>query len=212
MITVKKFVVNPLQENSFVLFDESGECVIVDAGFYYGEEQDEITAFIDQKGLKPVRLLNTHCHFDHLFGIEFLRSTYQIPFYCHADDAFWVEKAVDQGSMFGVEVQPVASPDGFIAAGETIRFGNSALLAIHVPGHSPGHLTFYSEADGFLIAGDVLFYGSIGRTDLPGGNYHQLISSIKNRLLVLPDATRVYCGHGPETTIGFEKRNNPFLS
>jgi glyoxylase-like metal-dependent hydrolase (beta-lactamase superfamily II) len=213
MIKVEKFVVNPLGENSFVLIDEkTKKCVFIDPGFYYGEEQDEVKAYIERNGLKPVKIINTHCHFDHIMGVDFIRGVYKIPFLAHADDAFWIEKAVDQGKMFGFDMKPVKPIDEFIEEEQLIEFGESSLEVIHVPGHAPGHVVFYSPTDNFLIAGDVLFYGSIGRTDLPGGDFDTLITNIKEKLFSLPDGTKVYCGHGPETTLGFEKENNPFLT
>ncbi len=212
MVKIEKFVVNPLQENSFVLYDETGECIFIDPGFYYSEELAEIKKYIAGNNLNPQKITNTHCHFDHIMGVEFVRNEFQIPFYAHADDAFWVEKAAIQGEMFEIEMQPVSPVDGFLHETEKLKFGNSELQIIHVPGHSPGHVVFYSEHDGFLIAGDVLFYGSIGRTDLPGGDYQTLVSGIKSKLFQLPPDTKVYCGHGSETTIGFEKNNNPFLT
>jgi len=212
MIKVEKFVVNPLSENSFVLSDETGECIIIDPGFFDVEEQEELKGFIESNELTPIRIVNTHCHFDHILGVEFIRRQYKIPFVAHEADAFWVEKAVEQGAMFGFNIQNVNPIDTFIDENESVKFGKSQLQVIHVPGHSPGHVCFYSEPDKMLIAGDVLFYGSIGRTDLPGGNYETLISSIKSKLFALPDDTKVYCGHGPQTTIGFEKRTNPFLT
>ncbi len=212
MIKVEKFVVNPLDENSFVLSDETGECIFIDPGFFYEGEHAEIKDYIANNKLKPIKITNTHCHFDHIMGVEFIRNEYKIPFQAHADDAFWVEKAIDQGKMYGFNMKPVSSIDSFLHENEFIEFGNSKLKIIHVPGHSPGHVVFYSEKDELLIAGDVLFYGSVGRTDLPGGDHSHLISGIKTKLFVLPDDTKVYCGHGPETTLGFEKENNPFLT
>lgn len=212
MIKVEKFVVNPLGENSFVLSDDTRECVIIDPGFYYGEEQDELKNYIERNELKPVKIINTHCHFDHIMGVDFIRDEYKIPFWAHADDAFWVDRAVDQGKMYNFDMTPVKPIDAFIEEGQTIKFGNSKLEVIHVPGHAPGHVVFYSKNDGVLIAGDVLFYGSIGRTDLPGGDFDTLITNIKEKLFPLPNDTKVYCGHGPETTLGFEKENNPFLT
>jgi hydroxyacylglutathione hydrolase len=212
MIKIKPFVVNPLQENSFVVSDETGECIFVDPGFYFEEEHEEIKEYITKNNLTPVLIANTHCHFDHIMGVEFLRKEYGIPFYTHPDDAFWVEKAIDQAHMFGFEMEPVQPPDAFFRENEQVKFGNSSLEIIHIPGHAPGHVVFYSEAGNLLIAGDVLFYGSIGRTDLPGGDYQKLISGIKSKLFKLPDETRVFCGHGPETTLGFEKSSNPFLT
>lgn len=212
MIKVEKFVVNPLGENSFVLSDETRECIFIDPGFFYEEEHAEVKDYIANNKLKPVKITNTHCHFDHIMGVEFIRNEYKIPFQAHAEDAFWVEKAIDQGKMYGFNMKPVSSIDSFLHENEFIEFGNSKLKIIHVPGHSPGHVVFYSEKDELLIAGDVLFYGSIGRTDLPSGDYDTLISGIKTKLFALPDNTKVYCGHGPETTLGFEKENNPFLT
>lgn len=212
MIKVEKFVVNPLGENSYVLSDETGECIFVDPGFFYAEEHREIIEYVKKMGLKPVKIVNTHCHFDHIMGVEFIRKEYGIPFCAQPADEFWVEKAVEQGQMFGFYMESVSAPDEFIDANEKIKFGNSELEIIHVPGHSPGHIVLYSKENGFLIAGDVLFYGSIGRTDLPGGDFDTLISEIKSKLFSLPDETKVYCGHGPETTLKFEKNNNPFLT
>lgn len=212
MIKVEKFVVNPLGENSFIISDETGECIFIDPGFYYEEEFQEITDYIRNNKLKPVKITNTHCHFDHILGVEFVRKEFNIPFYAHEADEFWVERVVDQGQMFGFEINPVSPIDQFLKENEFVEFGNTKLKIIHVPGHSPGHVAFYNEPEPVLIAGDVLFYGSIGRTDLPGGNYETLISGIKNKLFPLPDNTKVYCGHGPETTLGFEKSTNPFLT
>jgi hydroxyacylglutathione hydrolase len=212
MITVKKFVVNPLGENSFIISDETGECIFIDPGFYYEEEFDEIKDYISQNQLVPVKITNTHCHFDHIMGVEFIRDEYGIPFQAHADDLFWIERAVEQAKMFGFSMQPVKPIDSFLVEGEKILFGNTELEIINIPGHSPGHVVFYNKVENFIIAGDVLFYGSIGRTDLPGGNYNDLISNIKNKLFSFPDETKVYCGHGPETTLGFEKKTNPFLT
>jgi len=212
MIHVEKFIVNPLQENSYVISDETGECIFVDPGFFYPEELEEIKQYITENRLKPVRITNTHCHFDHIMGVEFIRNEYDISFSAHPDDAFWVEKAIDQGYMFGFEVKPVQPLDSFLFENEKVKFGNSVFEIIQVPGHSPGHIVLYNKESEILMAGDVLFYGSIGRTDLPGGSHEALIQNIKNKLFKLPDETKVYSGHGPETTIGFEKHANPFLT
>jgi hydroxyacylglutathione hydrolase len=212
MISVQKFVVNPLRENSYLLYDETGECIFIDAGYFYEEEFEEVTAFVEANRLSPVKLINTHCHFDHLMGVEFVRQKYQLRFGCHPEDCFLIERASQQAVMFGFTLSQPGAADDQILEGDEIRFGNSVLTTIHVPGHSPGHVVFYSEADKLLIAGDVLFYGSIGRTDLPGGNYEQLVENIRQKLLELPRDVKVYSGHGPETTIGFEKDNNPFLT
>ncbi|MFV0268732.1 MAG: MBL fold metallo-hydrolase [Draconibacterium sp.] len=212
MITIQKFVVNPLGENSYILSDETGECVFVDPGFYYTEEKEEVKEYIAVNKLKPVMIANTHCHFDHILGVEFVREQYRIPFYAHAEDAFLVERSVSQAQMFGFDMSEVKPMNGWLHEGETLKFGNTEMKIIHVPGHSPGHVVFYSEQENILVVGDVLFYGSIGRTDLPGGNYDTLISGIKTKLLTLPEDVKVYSGHGPETSVGVEKWSNPFLT
>lgn len=211
MIQIEKFTFNPIQENTFVLYDESKECIIVDAGCYFDNEKNELDTFIASKGLKPIMLVNTHCHFDHMLGVTHCRSKYNIPFLAHKADLFLIDRAVESGDMFGVPIEPIDAPDKFLEEGDQVKFGNSSIELIHVPGHAPGSLVLHSPEQNFIIAGDVLFYGSIGRTDLPQGNFEQLISNIKNKLFILPEETTVYCGHGPETSIGFEKQSNPFL-
>ena len=208
---IKKFTFNPIQENTYVVFDETRECVIIDAGCYYENERRELDEFISEMKLTPVRLINTHCHFDHIMGVTHCRATYHLAFETHPDEVVLVEQVADHSDRFGIPMEPVDAPEGFFSEGDRIAFGNSYLQVIESPGHSPGGVVFYSPEHKILIAGDVLFYGSIGRTDLPGGSYEQLTGNIKNKLLVLPEDTTVYCGHGPETSIGFEKANNPFL-
>jgi hydroxyacylglutathione hydrolase len=211
MMKIEKFVVGPLGENSFVISDKTGECIFIDPGFYFEEEFEEISDYIYDNKLKPVKIINTHCHFDHIMGVEFIRKKYGIPFFAHKDDLFLIGNATEQARFFGFEMNPVLPVDAYLNEKDKIAFGDSELKVIHVPGHSPGHVVFYSDEDRILIAGDVLFYGSIGRTDLPGGDYQALISGIKEKLFALPDNTKVYAGHGPETSLGFEKENNPFL-
>lgn len=212
MISIKKFTFNPIQENTFVVYDETGECVIVDAGCYDGNERQELDNFIAANHLKPVRLINTHCHFDHIMGVTHCREKYHLRFEIHPAELPLVEQAEEHGDLFGVPMQPVDAPEIFFNEGDQLTFGNSFLQVIAAPGHSPGGVVFYNPEQKILIAGDVLFYGSIGRTDLPGGSFKQLVGNIKTKLLTLPEETVVYCGHGPETTIGFEKNNNPFLT
>ncbi|MGE4586516.1 MAG: MBL fold metallo-hydrolase [Mangrovibacterium sp.] len=211
MIQIKKFVFNPLRENTYVLYDETGECVLVDAGCYDEPEEQELTGFIEENGLHPVKLVNTHCHFDHILGVGYCRARYRIPFLIHPDDEFLIEGAAAQGYLFGVSTGPLDPPDGYIREGEQLRFGNSVLEVLHVPGHAPGSLAFYQPRQQFVLSGDALFCGSIGRADLPRGDYDQLVAQIRAKLLVLPEETVVYCGHGPETTIGAEKACNPFF-
>lgn len=211
MIKVASFTVNPMQENSYILYDESGECLIVDAGFFYREEEESLLRFIGDHKLTPVGMVNTHCHFDHIMGVEFIRKRFRIPFACHPDERFWIKNGSVQSSLFGIKMKDISEPDDYLNENEPVVFGNSALNVLHVPGHSPGHVVFHSAGDSLLIAGDVLFRGSIGRSDLPGGNAGSLLRNIHEKLLVLPPETVVWCGHGPETTVGTEKAANPFL-
>ncbi len=212
MIEIKKFTFNPFQENTYLLYDETRECIIVDAGCYFDDEKKELDHFILENSLKPVLLVNTHCHFDHLLGANYCRYKYKIELHIPEGEGSLVEMAVGQGDLFGIPMEPVEMPNGELKEGEKIRFGNSELEIIKTEGHSPGGLVFYHPGQKFLLAGDVLFYGSIGRTDLPGGSYERLVNNIGTKLLVLSPETTVYCGHGPETTIGFEKKSNPFLT
>lgn len=212
MLKIEKFVVNPLQENSYVVSDTTGQCIFIDPGFYFTEEKDEVINYVNANSLTPVMIANTHCHIDHILGVEFIRNTYNIPFVAHPDDAFWIANSAEQGEMFGIDMEHVKAPDSYFQENGKLEFGNSSFQIIHVPGHSPGHVVFYSDTDQLLIAGDVLFYGSIGRTDLPGGDHQSLITNIRSKLFKLPDETKVFCGHGPETTLGNEKQSNPFLT
>lgn len=212
MISLKKFVFNDFQENSFVLHDETKECIVVDPGCNGSAEEQLLLDYIKQENLKPVKVVNTHCHIDHILGVNFVKEEYNISFYAHQAEEILVNRAVEQASLFGFSFKNPPVVDGHIGDGECISFGNSNILAFHCPGHSPGSLCLYCADEKIIIAGDVLFSGSIGRTDLPGGNYDTLINSIKNKLMILPKETVVYPGHGPETTIGQENDINPFLA
>lgn len=212
MFGIKKFVVNPLQENTYLIYDDTKECIIVDAGFYFDKEKEEVDSYLRENRLILKKLVNTHCHFDHLLGISYLHDKYKVGFEAHEADSFLVDKAVSQGAMFGFEVDKVPPIDTFLREADPVEFGATQLRVIHVPGHSPGHVVLYSEKQNVLMSGDTLFYGSIGRTDLTGGDYNTLISGIKAKLLSLPDNTKVYSGHGPETSIGYERMHNPFLT
>jgi hydroxyacylglutathione hydrolase len=212
MAEVHIFTFNPFEENTYIVSDDSGECVIFDPGCYSSEERKHLAKSIEDKGLKPVRLINTHCHIDHVFGNAFVSEKYDLPLEIHKGELPVLHSLPMAAMMFGIPVpQPSPEPGRFIKEGDVVEFGNTKLKAILTPGHSPASLSFYCEEDRFLIAGDVLFYGSIGRTDLPGGDYDTLISSIKDKLFPLGDDVKVYPGHGQATTIGFERRHNPFL-
>ncbi|PLX13217.1 MAG: MBL fold hydrolase, partial [Marinilabiliales bacterium] len=176
------------------------------------DEKKKLTEFIKEQALKPVLLLNTHCHVDHIFGNQFIKNTYNIEYWAHTGDKPILENAGSFGAVYGFNVETPPSIDKPINDGDTIQFGNSTLLAIHVPGHSPGSIVFYNEAQNFMIVGDVLFRGSIGRSDLPGGDHETLINGIRNKLFSKPENTIVYPGHGPETSIEYEKEYNPFFN
>lgn len=211
-MNIKVFAFNPIQENTFVLYDEStSECAIIDPGCYNDGEFDQLKNFISTNKLSPVKLINTHCHFDHIFGVDRCRQQWGLKWEAHPDDAFLVANVTTQAAMFGVTIAPIQQAEIELQDGTEITFGRTTLKAIHVPGHSPGSICLYNQASKTLIAGDVLFRGSIGRTDLPHGDYDTLIKGIKEKLLILPDDITVYPGHGPSTTIGFEKAKNPFL-
>lgn len=203
---------NPFQENTYLIYDDTKECIVIDPGCLDQAEKVELAGTIERLKLRPVRLINTHCHLDHIFGNRFVAEKYNLSLEIHSGEIPVLERAPQAAMMYGIpypELSP--APGGFIEEGDTIEFGNSQLKAILTPGHSPASLSFFCEAHNFLIAGDVLFYGSIGRTDLPGGDYDTLIESITDKLLPLGDDVIVYSGHGPSTTIGFERKNNPFL-
>jgi hydroxyacylglutathione hydrolase len=211
MINIQYFTFGPFQENTYILWDESLECIIVDPGNSSDSEHQTLKRFITEKMLKPVRLMLTHAHIDHINGNRYVYDTYQLLPEVHQADLFFIQNHSASAAMYGLPAEQSPMPEKFINEGDVIRFGNSELKTIHTPGHSPGSITFYNEAEQFMIAGDVLFYGSIGRTDLPMGNYDELIQSIKTKLFPLGNQMKVYSGHGPETSIGFEKQNNPFL-
>lgn len=211
-MTIKTFTFNPFQENTYLLHDDTGEAVIIDAGCINDGEKRLLKKYIEDNRLIIKRVLNTHLHIDHQFGNKFMFDTYGIlPEACEEDE-FLLQNVVNQARMFGLPLNEKTQELGkYIVDNQEIKFGNTTLKALHCPGHSPGSMCLYSEENGVLFAGDVLFHGSIGRTDLERGDYATLIRSIINRLLPLPDSTVVYCGHGPTTTIGNEKVNNPYL-
>lgn len=212
MLQLHHFTFNPFQENTYLVWDsETKEAAIIDPGCFNTSEQNELTRFIDQHKLKPTLLLNTHAHIDHVLGNAFIKQYYQIPFYIHAKDLPVLHSLSDVARMYGVPATPSPAPDKLIDEGDTISVGTLNWKVFFVPGHSPGSVAFYHQASGTLLSGDVLFYESIGRTDLPGGDYYTLMNSIQTKLLSLPDVTKVYSGHGPATTIGYERRHNPFI-
>ncbi|MFL5743356.1 MAG: MBL fold metallo-hydrolase [Niastella sp.] len=211
MLTATSFTFNPLQENTYVVHNETGECCIIDPGCYFGNERNELKEYIQTSGLTPKYLLNTHCHLDHVFGNKFIHDTWGLTLHLHEKEI----PVLDQGPAFGLSWGlPFDNYKGdliFLREGDTIPLGNDAFRVLFTPGHSPGHIAFYCQAQQFVLGGDVLFLEGIGRTDLPGGNFDTLIASIRNQLFILPEDTVVFPGHGPQTTIGYEKKHNPFL-
>jgi len=211
MLTVKAFSFNPVEENTYVLHNEKKDCCIIDPGCYFENERDELKTFIENTGLEPILLLNTHCHLDHVFGNKFVHDEWGLTLHIHQKEKQMLDLAPASGEMYQLPFENYNGELIYIKEGDKIKLGDDELEIRFTPGHSPGSVCFYSEADGFVIAGDVLFNGSIGRTDLPGGDFDTLINSIQTQLFTLPDDTKVYPGHGPMTTVGFEKMNNPFV-
>jgi len=208
----KVFTFNPFFENTYVIYDDTRECIVVDPGCCDVVEQEQLAAFIEKENLKPVRLLNTHCHVDHVLGNKFIFEKYQLLPEIHPDELPLLQSLSDQSRMFGLtNVAPSPTPKVFLEPNQIIRFGRSQLKVLYTPGHSPGEVSFYNMASRQLLAGDVIFQGSIGRTDLPGGSYELLMNSIHKQILILEDDVIIYPGHGPQTTIGREKEFNPFL-
>lgn len=212
MLKIKSFVFSPIQENTYLLYNEFNDCLIIDPGCYFPEEKDELSAFITQSGLKPRMLLNTHCHLDHVFGNKFLAEAYHLTLQLHQKEKMLLDYAPTSGLMYNMPFDNYAGEYIYLKEGDIIKMGEDELQVIEAPGHSPGHICFYCAKQGFIISGDVLFNRSIGRTDLPGGDHQTLLKNIREKLFALPDETIVYSGHGPATTIGDEKKYNPFLS
>lgn len=211
MIHIQSFVCNPYQENTYLLYDDTGACAIIDPGMYGEAEQQAVRRFIEENKLRPELLLNTHCHIDHVLGNHFIHSQYGLfPLFSEKELPLLVE-VQHYAPQMGIhyDVSPIG--ESYLPETGTVQIGQETLQLVFAPGHSPGHLCFYHEGQGLLIGGDVLFYNSIGRTDLPGGDHDQLLESIRTNIYSLPDETVVYPGHGPETRIGFEKQTNPFV-
>jgi len=209
---IHRLVFSPIDVNTYIIADNSGDCAIIDCGCYDDAEFKRFTSFIEEKGLNPVLLLNTHCHLDHIFGNNYLLRKYNLRALSHEQEEKNRKKGPQHAVIFGLTMEPVPEPERFIADNEVIEFCSTELKVLHVPGHSAGGVTFYFEKEGWVFTGDTLFSGSIGRTDLEGGDYETLINSIKNKLFTLPESAVVYAGHGGETTIGKEIRTNPWFN
>lgn len=212
MIEVLKLTFNPFQENTYILFDETKECIIIDPGCYTSEEENHLRLVIAENELNPVRLISTHSHIDHILGNDFVYRTYGLKPEIHPLDLPTQQAVPSYAHVYGFNgYKPSPEPVSFIDVKDPIRFGNSELEVRFVPGHAPGHVVLIAHEEKFVINGDCLFLGSIGRTDLPGGNLNTLLTNIQTELFTLPEDYKVYCGHGPETTIGYEKQSNPFF-
>ncbi|MDQ3072665.1 MAG: MBL fold metallo-hydrolase [Bacteroidota bacterium] len=211
-MNIKLFTFNPFSENTYLLYDDSGECVIVDPGCSNGQEERALDSFIAEKKLQPVLLLNTHCHIDHILGNRFVSDKYGLLLEANAHEESNLRFADVYCQQFGIAPPQSPAIEKFLDEGDKITFGDTELDVLFSPGHSAGHVVFVNPADKCVIGGDVLFRDSIGRTDLPGGDHATLLNSIREKLWTLPDDFVVYPGHGPSTTIGYEKSNNPFLN
>lgn len=209
---IKSFVFNPIQENTYIVWDETKECIIIDAGNMSAHEDRVLADFIEEQGLKPVLAVNTHCHFDHILGVEFLKMTYGVPFAASSADLDLLKSGRASGAMFGMELGALPeSIDIDLATTEEVKFGNTTLRVIATPGHTKGCVSLLHEESKSLFTGDTLFRESIGRTDLPGGDYPTIIKSILGKILPLGDEVVIYPGHGDKSSIGHESLYNPFV-
>lgn len=211
MLYIQSFTFNPFQENTYLIINDKKECWIVDPGMYDINETKHLTDYISKNQLFPQAIINTHAHLDHIFGVNPLIDMYKIPFGLHKKEVDVLVRAPQSAAMFGVSIGTVPQPDFFIDEQKPLNLGEDVIDVRFTPGHSPGSISFYFAPGNWVIGGDVLFSGSIGRTDLPGGNFNTLINSIKLQLFTLPGNTTVYSGHGPATSIEMEIMHNPFL-
>ena len=211
MLTVERFTFNPVQENTYVIYNDKKDCCIIDPGCYFATEEMELADFIEKNGLRPRILLNTHCHFDHIFGNRFIHKKFGLELHLHRQEEKVLAYGPVSSQMWQLPFDNYDGPLHFIEEGDTVKIGDDQLRVLFTPGHSPGSISFYCKEGGILVSGDVLFRGSIGRTDLPGGSLEVLENSIRTKLYTLPKEVVVHSGHGPETSIGEEMQNNPFV-
>lgn len=210
MLVVKVFIFSPVQENTYLLYNEQKDCIIIDPGCYYHEEREELASFIKNEALTPKLLLNTHCHLDHVFGNKWVAEKYGLKLHLHEKEKPVLDYAPTSGLMWNLPFDNYKGNVIYLRENDTVSLDDDMLEVFFTPGHSPGSIVFYCKKQQFVISGDVLFKMSIGRTDLPGGNQNTLLNSIHTKLFVLPDETLVYPGHGEHTTIGFERKHNPY--
>lgn len=211
MLTVQSLLFSPIQENTYLVYNEKGETLIIDPGCYFPEECQVLKEKIEAKGLKPVLLVNTHCHLDHVFGNKFVHETWGLELHFHAAEQKVFDYAPTAGDLWNLSFQNYTGPVHYLKEGTSLQLGQDQLDILFTPGHSPGSISLYARQEDWVISGDVLFRESVGRTDLPGSDFATLEKSIRSQLYTLPDATYVYSGHGIPTTIGYEKINNPFV-
>ncbi len=211
MLNVHFFTFNAFQENTYIISNHKKECWIVDPGMYEQRETDGFISFIEKQGFTPQAIINTHAHLDHIFGVQAMVDKFHIPFNIHRLEQPVLDRGRETAAMFGFSFNNLPVVTNYIDHATPLQLGEDTVQVFLTPGHSPGSVSFYYEPGNWVIAGDVLFLGSIGRTDLPGGDFDTLISSIRTHLFTLPDNTTVLSGHGDSTTIGDEKRDNPFL-
>lgn len=208
---IKTFYFNALHTCCYVAYDQTGNCIIIDPGCYRQREEQRLTAFIKSQNLQPRYIVNTHCHFDHLMGLGFLQKTYDVPFLAHSLEAEILKRSISQALLFGFNMTPHGTDFTPLADGQVLSFGTSSLKVLHTPGHSPGSVCLYGNLEGILFTGDLLFAGSVGRTDLPGGNYDHLMDSLARKIMPLPANTLIFPGHGPSSSLEREFAGNPYL-
>ncbi len=209
---IKSFTFNPFQENTYIIYDKTKECLIVDPGCYTEEEKNILKEFITKQKLTPTKLINTHCHIDHILGNKFVHQQWGVPLYIHKADLPLLENAKKISEMYGFEnYEDSPLPQHYLEEGNIITCGKSSFKILFTPGHAPGHICLLNKKNNIIISGDVIFKNSIGRTDLPGGDHNTLMNSIMKKIFPLPNETQMFCGHGPITSLGSEKKYNPFL-
>lgn len=211
MIKIQKFVFNPFQVNTYLLYNDDKQAYLIDPACSEKSEQKLLSGFIDENDLRLKAIVNTHCHIDHILGVEYIRNKYNVEFWCSGEEQFLLDNSVAQGEFFGFKISKPGEPDRYISEEDVLILGDKEIPIFHIPGHSPGSLAFYLKEEEKIITGDVIFSGSIGRTDLPGGDYQTLVTGIRNKLLGLNADVEILPGHGPSSTIGNEKLTNPFL-
>jgi glyoxylase-like metal-dependent hydrolase (beta-lactamase superfamily II) len=211
MLTIHSFCFNAFQENTYVIYNEKKNAMIVDPGCYLKNEQDELSGFISENKLKPTLLLNTHCHLDHVFGNNFVSEQYGLTAHFHKNEQAVIDRLPQGGERWGVPCEPYKGPVQYIEQDEIIQLDDATFQVLLTPGPSPGSVCFYNKQQDFMIGGDLIFKDGVGRTDLPGCNPLDLINSIRTQILPLPDTMTIYAGHGPETTLGREKKANPYI-